>query len=166
VERNDIADMFILNRFPEKHETAVVSAGKYPKQTYDTIVEKLEKNRDLKVYLLHDDSQTGLGFKDRLLSDNSWHLKNKKIIDLGFFTDNMKWYGFETLWIPSSAECEKKNGIVILSKKFDKMLNAGYRVPGDSDPPEKLLWMVSVGIENDVIIFSSEYFEAIRPDWD
>ncbi len=167
VERNDIADMFILNRFPEKHETVVVSADKYPKQIYDIILEKLEKNRDLNVYLLHDTSEKGLGFKDRLLSDNSWHLKDKKIIDLGFFTENLKWYGSETpVWIPPPAESEKKNGIVILSKKFDNMLKAGYRVPADSDPPENLLWIVRVGVENDVVLFSSEYFEAIRPDWD
>ncbi len=158
VERNDIADMLILNRFHMNHKTLVVSADKYPKRAFQIFVKILEKYPDLPVYLIHDASENATTLEDRLTSDPSWGLKNKEVVDLGLFPEDIERLS-RPIWIPKLAGGKAKDKKVIISKKVDEMINKGYRMPVDTAPPSSLISAVNLGILTGAAILSAEYMD-------
>ena len=83
-EHASVAQFLIANNFHFEHNCAVLSIDKYPHNLFDTIMEMLRRNPELKVYALHDASPTGIQLTHRLVSDPDWFLgSNVQIHDLG-----------------------------------------------------------------------------------
>ncbi|HZS06197.1 MAG TPA: hypothetical protein VFD58_15255 [Blastocatellia bacterium] len=80
-----VAQFLIANNFHFEHNCAVLSLEKYPQDIFDTVMQMLRRNPELKVYALHDASPGGVQMTHELLTDPAWFADfgNVKIFDLG-----------------------------------------------------------------------------------
>lgn len=67
-----VAQFLIANNFHFEHNCAVLSLDKYPHNLFDTVMEMLRRNPELKVYALHDASPDGIQMTHHLLNDPHW----------------------------------------------------------------------------------------------
>lgn len=84
-ERAEVAHFLIANNFHFEHNCAVLSFDKYPQDIFDTVMEMLGRNPELKVYALHNASPTGVQLTHWLRNDPAWFRDNPNvtIYDLG-----------------------------------------------------------------------------------
>ena len=83
-DRPEIAQFLIANNFHFENNCAVLSITGYPQNIFDTTMEMLRRNPDLKVYALHDCTPRGIGLVDRLRTSPNWFSDSSAIIiDLG-----------------------------------------------------------------------------------
>ncbi len=84
-EHAEAAQFLIANNFHFENNCAVLSMDKYPYNIFDTVMEMLRRNPQLKVYALHDASPVGIQLTHRLATDPDWFQgsNNVQIYDLG-----------------------------------------------------------------------------------
>jgi hypothetical protein len=68
----EIAQLLISNNFHFENNCAILSIDRYPQSIFDTTMEMLSRNPDLKVYALHDCSPQGLQLIRRLREEEMW----------------------------------------------------------------------------------------------
>ncbi|MDM8549989.1 hypothetical protein QUF72_07935 [Desulfobacterales bacterium HSG2] len=160
VERNDIADMLLLNRFHLENKTLVVSEEKYPLRAFRACREYLSLYPDMEVALMHDASEKGLGMKKRILSDPNWNLEEKNVRDLGLFPEDLV-HLKTPMWIPKKMALEK------ILPKGDPMENIrkGYTMPFDVAPAKAMMGTMVLAVTLGVALLSEELL-AEREDKD
>ena len=85
-DRPEIAQFLIANNFHFENNCAVLSITGYPQSIFDTIMQMLRRNPDLKVYALHDCTPRGIGLVDHLRTSPNWFSNSSAIIiDIGIF---------------------------------------------------------------------------------
>ncbi len=67
-----IAQLLIANQFHFEHNCAILSITGYPENIFDTTLEMVRRNPDLKVYALHDCSAQGIRLVHRLKHSPQW----------------------------------------------------------------------------------------------
>jgi hypothetical protein len=83
-DRPEIAQFLIANNFHFENNCAVLSITGYPQSIFDTTMEMLRRNPDLKVYALHDCTPRGIGLVDHLRTSPNWFSDSSAIIiDIG-----------------------------------------------------------------------------------
>jgi hypothetical protein len=83
-DRPEIAQFLIANNFHFENNCAVLSITGYPQNIFDTTMEMLRRNPDLKVYALHDCTPRGIGLVDHLRTSPNWFSNSSAIIiDIG-----------------------------------------------------------------------------------
>jgi hypothetical protein len=84
-DRNETVDFFLSNLFHFHYSCPVLGGNGYPRGICDDMLVRLKQNPNLKVFLLHDYSPTGLAFVRSMNTDNKWfaELQPSNIIDLG-----------------------------------------------------------------------------------
>jgi hypothetical protein len=83
-DRPEIAQFLIANNFHFENNCAVLSITGYPQSIFDTTMEMLPRNPDLKVYALHDCTPRGIGLVDHLRTSPNWFSHSSAIIiDIG-----------------------------------------------------------------------------------
>jgi DNA-directed RNA polymerase subunit RPC12/RpoP len=83
-ERDDVAQMLIANNFHFENNCAILSIGGYPQNIFDVTMQMLRRNPDLKVYLLHDCTISGMGMLQQLQQSDLWFKdSNITMIDVG-----------------------------------------------------------------------------------
>jgi DNA-directed RNA polymerase subunit RPC12/RpoP len=83
-ESDDVAQMLIANNFHFENNCAILSIGGYPQNIFDVTMQMLRRNPDLKVYLLHDCTISGMGLLQQLQQSEEWFKdSNLTIIDVG-----------------------------------------------------------------------------------
>ena len=149
VERNDMADMLLLNRFHLENKTLVVSAEKYPLRAFRACQEYLSKYPDMEVALMHDASEKGLGMKDRLLRDPEWNLDGRNIRDLGLLPDDLARLK-SPMWIPESR------GNILSKGDPEENMAKGYTMPFDVAPAKSMMGTMGLAAALGVALLSEE----------
>jgi hypothetical protein len=68
----NIAQLLISNNFHFENNCAILAIDRYPQSIFNTTMEMLRRNPDLKVYALHDCSPQGLQLIHRLREQEIW----------------------------------------------------------------------------------------------
>jgi hypothetical protein len=153
-DRADIAQFLIANNFHFENNCAILSITGYPQSIFQTTMDMLRRNPDLKVYALHDCTPKGLGLTHHLRTSSAWFQNiNVAIIDIGISPRQVlatkKGIFVETS--PQSATDAKQLTSEIrqeLSPEEIQWLDAGNIVNLESFQPQKLLEIIQRGIVN------------------
>ncbi len=78
-----IAQMLISNNFHFENNCAILSITGYPPTIFDTVLQMLQRNPELKVYAFHDASPEGVRLIYQLRTSANWFQNHGTIIDLG-----------------------------------------------------------------------------------
>lgn len=148
VERDDLVDLLVRNRFHLAHKTAVMGCSGYPQGVVAACRQFLARYPNLPVYVLHDASLNGFCLTTRLAADPLWPLAAYPLIDLGLSKESIANAGSLT-WLPTSHG-EPVQGV--LSADHAKMLNAGYRFPLDGIPPKSLMNLLGAAMLGGLLI--------------
>lgn len=155
VERDDIADMLLMNNFAADNKTLVVSAQGYPKRAFLAFKHFAKKNPDLPVYVMHDASKAGVQLKTRLQMDPAWGLQNRDIQDLGLFPDDVKRLE-QPIWLPDKSKERSKETAYPKSSDPVKNVGQGFRVPLDVAPPLSFMSASTMAMVAGVALLSPE----------
>lgn len=151
-DRPEIAQFLIANNFHFENNCAVLSITGYPQNIFDTTMEMLRRNPDLKVYALHDCTPRGIGLVDRLRTSPNWFSDSSAIIiDLGLLPRQIMAAG-DNMFVLSS-ESSARDAVQLppairqdLSPEELHWLEAGNFVELESFSPQKLIQILNRGI--------------------
>lgn len=147
-----IAQFLIASNFHFEHNCAVLSLNHYPQNIFDTVMQMLRRNPELKVYALHDASLNGIQMTHRLMSDERWFAGQSgvTVYDLGLMPRQL-------LGRPVFTSRERSGQVQSLSAlpapvqqglqpEEMKWLEAGNSVELESISPQRLLQVITLGI--------------------
>jgi len=81
---SSIAQFLIANNFHFENNCAVLSITGYPEEIFDTVLEMLKRNQELKVYALHDATPQGVSLVYKIKTNPGWFANSSATIyDLG-----------------------------------------------------------------------------------
>ena len=156
----EIANLLIANNFHFENNSAVLSIDGYPENIFNTVMEMLRRNDDLKVYVLHDASPKGVSVVNTLSTNPDWFVNNSNsnvtIYDLGLlprqifknFSNNSNFFTQISEDFAREAKELSSNVKEDLTEKEIKWLEAGKFVELESFTPQRLLRVISQGILN------------------
>jgi DNA-directed RNA polymerase subunit RPC12/RpoP len=160
VERDDIVDMLIRNRFHLETKTLVVSFSGYPTSAFKACPGFIKNNPNMSVQVLHDASVNSFGFIHKIRGDAKWRFARENLVDLGLSRKSLADKSELRPWL-SGANSDK----VIFSKDFNKMLREGRSFPIDSLPPKPLLNQLSAAVVAGALTFAvAETFLELSHD--
>jgi hypothetical protein len=148
----EIAQFLIVNNFHFENNCAVLSVTGYPQSIFDTIMQMLRRNPDLKVYALHDCTPRGIGLVNQLRTSPNWFPDNSVIIiDIGLLPWQIIAAGDSMLVLNSS---EYARDAVQLQPEIRQnlyaeeleWLEAGNFVELESFSPQRLIQILNRGI--------------------
>lgn len=147
----NIAQFLIANNFHFENNCAVLSITGYPQSIFDTTMQMLRRNPDLKIYALHDCSPRGIGLVYRLRTSANWFENSNVIIfDVGLLPPQI--FASPNVFIQASeesAQVAKQLPAAIrqdLSNSELKWLEAGKFVELEPFTPQKLIQVLNRGI--------------------
>ncbi|MEG4630394.1 hypothetical protein QUB56_12375 [Microcoleus sp. AR_TQ3_B6] len=151
-DRPEIAQFLIANNFHFENNCAVLSITGYPQNIFDTTMEMLRRNPDLKVYALHDCTARGIGLVDHLRTSPNWFSDSSAIIiDIGILPRQILAAG-DNIFVLSS-ESSARDAVQLppairqdLSPKELDWLKLGNFVELESFSPQKLIQILNRGI--------------------
>jgi hypothetical protein len=151
-DRPEIAQFLIANNFHFENNCAVLSITGYPQNIFDTTMEMLRRNPDLKVYALHDCTPRGIGLVDRLRTSPNWFSDSSAIIiDIGILPRQIIAAG-DTMFVLSS-ESSARDAVELppairqdLSPEELDWLKLGNFVELESFSPQRLIQILNRGI--------------------
>jgi len=151
-DRPEIAHFLIANNFHFENNCAVLSVTGYPQSIFDTIMQMLRRNPDLKVYALHDCTPRGIGLVNQLRTSPNWFPDNSVIIiDIGLLPWQIIAAGDSMLVLNSS---EYARDAVQLPPEIRQnlfaeeleWLEAGNFVELESFSPQRMIQILNRGI--------------------
>lgn len=165
-ESDTIAHLLITNNFHFENNCAVFSVKGYPKNIFDTTMEMVRRNPDLKVYTLHNCSAQGLERLHQLRQSPKWFLdSNVVIVDVGILPHQVLNAKSNTFiqTSPEAAQAAQQLSPNIrqgLSANELKWLDAGNYVELESFTPRKLIQILNRGIagSRDLVMDSSDSY--------
>ena len=151
-DRPEIAQFLIANNFHFENNCAVLSITGYPQNIFDTTMEMLRRNPDLKVYALHDCTPRGIGLVDRLRTSPNWFSDSSAIIiDLGILPRQIIAAG-DNMFVLSS-ESSARDAVQLppairqdLSPEELHWLESGNYVELESFSAQRLIQILNRGI--------------------
>ena len=148
----EIAQFLITNNFHFENNCAILCVTGYPKSIFDTTMEMLRRNPDLKVYALHDCSPKGLGLVNQLRTSPNWFPDNSAIIiDIGLLPRQII-AGGDNMFVLSSQQNAQDAAQLPAEIRQDlfsdelKWLELGNYVELESFSPQKLIQILNRGI--------------------
>lgn len=141
VERDELVDLLVRNRFHLTTKTAVVSRSGYPEWVANACQNFLRHHPDTPVQLLHDASLRGFHLSAQLTADPHWILAGHRLVDLGLSSVALN-HKIRLPWLPVNDQV--KGGV--LSAQHTKMLSAGHRIPVDCLGPKPLLGLLGAAV--------------------
>ena len=157
---NETANFLIKNDFHFKNKTAVVSQNKYPKHLFPYVIEQIEKNPSIPIFLIHNADILHLDMKEKI-KRNWFKNSNVKIFDLGL-------HAFHVLKKRKAIVLKRDNvtlpsaNLLNLPKKEQNWYKSGYFTELGIIPPVKLLNLLEYGI-NMYKEKGDTHFEQIMP---
>lgn len=162
VERDDLVDMLIRNRFHLSHKTAVIGCSGYPEHVFAACQEFLKIHPNASVQVLHDASPEGFGLTKQLMADPKWKFAHRRLTDLGISRAALK-KASALPWLPSEELCRRNSGLSdnafletilpdksrlggAMSADHTRMLDAGRRMPVDYLGPKQLMNLLGVAM--------------------
>ncbi|MEA5598619.1 hypothetical protein [Rivularia sp. UHCC 0363] len=150
-DRAEVANLLIANNFHFENNCAVLSIDGYPANIFDTVMQMLRRNPDLKVYVLHDASPKGVSVVNTLSNNPDWFSNTSVTInDVGLLPRQM--FNNSNIFVQISedfATAAKELPLEIkqsLTEKEIQWLEAGKYVELESFTPQKILRVITQGI--------------------
>jgi len=151
-DRPEIAQFLIANNFHFENNCAVLSITGYPQSIFDTTMEMLRRNPDLKVYALHDCTPRGIGLVDHLRTSPNWFSDSSAIIiDIGILPRQIIEAGDKIFVL--SSESSARDAVELppairqdLSPEELHWLASGNYVELESFSAQKLIQILNRGI--------------------
>ncbi|OBQ40267.1 MAG: hypothetical protein AN487_02155 [Anabaena sp. CRKS33] len=148
----NMAQLLIANNFHFENNCAILSITGYPQSIFNTTMEMLRRNPDLKVYAIHDCSPKGVSLVHHLRTSEKWFLNsNMTIIDLGLLPRQIiASQGKMFIRFSSQLKDEAKKLSVDIRQSLtaDELawLDTGNFVELESFTPQKLIQVLRHGI--------------------
>jgi hypothetical protein len=147
----EIAQLLISNNFHFENNCAILTIDGYPQNIFDTTMEMLHRNPDLKVYAFHNCSPKGIELPHRLRAEEKWFPNPAiAIIDVGILPrqiiDN---FNLTILRSPESAEISQRLALNIranLNPAEIAWLDAGCYLELESLSPRKIIHILQRAI--------------------
>jgi len=155
VERNTLADMLLLNRFHFENKTLVLSAQKYPSAAFSACQNTLSQFPNTPVCLIHDASKKGIGLKEKLLADPTWHLGEKQIQDLGLFPEDVARLK-RPVWMPPAEKTDGPHDSPSVHKTAAEKIGRGWVMPVDVAPPKAMMSSAALAMTAGLVLLSEE----------
>ena len=158
----NIAKLLIANNFHFENNCAILSITGYPQSIFNTTMEMLRRNPDLKVYAIHDCSPKGVSLVHHLRTSEKWFLNsNVTIIDLGLLPRQIIASQGKMFIRYSSQlkhEAKKLSVDICQSLTADELawLHTGNFVELESFTPQKLIQVLRHGISGSLNLESDD----------
>ena len=166
-----IAQLLIANNFHFENNCAILSVTGYPQNIFDTVMEMVRRNQELKVYVLHDCSPKGVGLVHHLRTESNWfENSNITIYDLGLLPRQL--FSSRDVFVQTSNHLARNAKELPLevraSLSTDELnwLDAGKFVELESFTPKKLLQVVTFGIAQSRNLSGNDSLVPIDNDFD
>jgi len=147
-DSDEIAQFLIANNVHIKNKCAIISISGYPQNIFDTTMEMLRHNADLKVYALHNTSPVGVGLVHQLRTNLDWFAEQEvTILDLGFSPSQI--LAKQNMFVQKSQAMAKTARQLPYAVRLDltaeelAWLDAGNFVELESFAPQELLSIVN-----------------------
>lgn len=168
-ESDTIAHLLITNNFHFENNCAILSIKGYPKSIFDTTMQMVRRNPDLKVYALHNCTPQGIERLHQLRQSPKWFLdSNVVIVDVGILPRQIlsAKRGVFIQTSPESAQAAQQLPADVrqgLSADELKWLEAGNYVELESFTPHQLIQILNRGIagSRDLAMDSSDGYILI-----
>ncbi|MGI0483847.1 hypothetical protein ACN4EK_00345 [Pantanalinema rosaneae CENA516] len=165
-ESDTIAHLLITNHFHFENNCAILSIKGYPQSIFETTMQMVRRNPDLKVYTLHNCSPQGLERLHQLRQSPKWFLdSNVVIVDVGILPRQVlrAKRGLLMQNSPESAQAAKQLPTHVrqeLSTDELKWIEAGNYVELESFTPHRLIQLLNRGIagSRDLAMDSSDTY--------
>ncbi len=150
-QSTEIAQFLIANNFHFENNCAVLSVEGYPTNIFETILQMLRQNPQLKVYALHNADPKGVALVNHLKTSSNWFAgSTATIYDIGLSPRqvllNPKLFVQESNEMARATnELPQEIKQTLLVEEI-KWLEAGYFVELESFSPQHLLRIVTQGI--------------------
>ncbi len=161
-DRATIAQLLIANNFHFENNCAILSITGYPQGIFETMMQMLRRNPDLKVYALHDCSPQGIGLIHHLRTSPRWFQDSDIIIiDIGL-TPRQILAAKRGMFIQTSSESAQAAKKLtteirqILSPEEIEFLESGKFVELESFTPQRLIQILQKRIADSQNIESSD----------
>jgi hypothetical protein len=150
-DSDEIAQFLIANNVHFENNCAILSISGYPQSIFDTVIQMLRRNADLKVYALHDANPAGVSLVHQLRTSPNWFANQAvTIFDLGISPRQI----LETcdLFVQQSQTMAQKSRKLPnavrqgLTAQELAWLDAGNFVELESFTPQRLLRVVNYGL--------------------
>ncbi|MFW9259567.1 hypothetical protein [Nostoc sp. CALU 546] len=147
-----IAQLLIANNFHFENNCAILSITGYPQSIFDTTMQMLRRNPDLKVYAVHDCNPRGIALVHNLRTNANWFLNSEiVIIDIGLTPRQIiaTKRGMFIQSSPESAQAAKQLPEEIrqsLSAEELAWLESGKFVELESFTPQRIIKVLQTGI--------------------
>jgi hypothetical protein len=158
----NIAQLLIANNFHFENNCAILSITGYPQSIFNTTMEMLRRNPDLKVYAIHDCSSKGVNLVHHLRTSEKWFLNsNVTIIDLGLLPRQIiasQGKMFTRFSSQLKDEAKKLSVDICQSLTADELawLHTGNFVELESFSPQKLIQVLRHGISGSLNLESDD----------
>ncbi|MEH2041963.1 MAG: hypothetical protein V7L12_01320 [Nostoc sp.] len=147
-----IAQLLIANNFHFENNCAILSITGYPQSIFDTTMQMLRRNPDLKIYAIHDCNPQGIGLVHNLRTNANWFLNSEiVIIDIGLTPRQIiaTKRGMFIQSSPESAQAAKQLPEEIRQNLFTEelaWLESGKFVELEFFTPQKIIKVLQKGI--------------------
>lgn len=150
-DSDEIAQFLIANNVHFENNCAILSISGYPQSIFNTVIEMLRRNADLKVYALHNASPAGVGLVHQLRTSPDWFANQQvTIFDLGIsprqiletrdmFVQQSQTMAQSARQLPDAV----RQGLIAEELAW---LDAGNFVELESFTPQRLLRVVNYGL--------------------
>jgi len=146
-----IAQFLIANNIHFENNCAILSISGYPQSIFDTVIEMLRRNADLKVYALHDANPAGVSLVHQLRTSPNWFANQAvTILDLGIsprqILETRDMFVQQSQTMAQSARQLPDTVRQGLTAQELAWLDAGNFVELESFTPQRLLRVVNYGL--------------------
>lgn len=150
-DNDEIAQFLIANNVHFENNCAILSISGYPQSIFDTVIEMLRRNADLKVYALHDANPAGVSLVHQLRTSPNWFVNQQvTIFDLGIsprqILETRDMFVQQSQTMAQSARQLPDAVRQGLTAEELAWLDAGNFVELESFTPQRLLRVVNYGL--------------------
>ena len=150
-DSDEIAQFLIANNIHFENNCAILSISGYPQSIFDTVIQMLRRNADLKVYALHDANPAGVSLVHQLRTSPNWFANQAvTIFDLGIsprqILETRDMFVQQSQTMAQSARQLPDAVRQGLTAKELAWLDAGNFVELEFFTPQKLLRVVNYGL--------------------
>ena len=155
VERDDLVDMLVRNRFHLTAKAAVVSRTGYPARVFAACREFLRNHPGTPVQVIHDASAQGFALTTQLASDAQWQFARQRLVDLGISRTALENHS-ALPWLPPDQS--RRDGA--FGGNATERLRSGCRVPVDYVGPKPMLNLLSAAVVAGTLLLAPEILNA------
>jgi hypothetical protein len=149
-DKPTIAQLLISNNFHFENNCAILTIDGYPQRIFETTMEMLWRNPDLKVYALHNCSPSGIKLMRRLREEDWFPNPEIPIIDVGILPRQIM-DNIDVMTPQSSSSAQTARQLTpdiraSLNAEELAWLDAGCYLELESFPPQKLIQILQRAI--------------------